>query len=437
MRRLRVFLVGFMFATACASATQDTPIEFPALTPGRAIPSATPATATIRPATAVSVSTAAPTIEPLAISVAPVITATLLRFESWSPDGAWLAVWAFDSAEAFSESATPRGTLYFFNARTGRACEFPYIARYNGMINSSIVWQADGNVAVLTSQPPRYGAPCADDYTELPALIVNPDHDPSRSPNGNYRATTQVQRAGRAETTVIDTRTGEVANVVEWQPVQAGNGAELGGAWLTDDLFLIPYTLDQGPLLLPAGKAVIQIGPELFKRTCEPGAVCWGAAGAVDKTTGQYHLVLLSADQAPGEALIYHSENGRVEAVARRTPAGFSPDGRYLVLYTVDPDGKYGVYMRPLDPPESGEALLRSADGDPFPLSWSPDSTRVAMSWGEGLTLFTTSDGAPIRFWRTDAYVTLPEFLWSPDGRLLASFGKSGKRYVLFVTPIP
>ncbi len=199
--------------------------------------------------------------------------------------------------------------------------------------------------------------------------------DPSLSPGGDYQATTTVMTSTSGllslSTSIVVTPTGQVMNTVPWSIDQRLGEMGLGGAWITDRLFLIYETLPQGPLLIDVGGDVIQIAPDLFGVPTDPGwpAVFYRAQAFMQPGTQTYHLIL----SAGGEerlfppVRLYHSEMGQVEEMpfAHLWSPAFSPDGRYLLLDArPDRDGyECNAYIVPLDRGHQERDLCAHASG--------------------------------------------------------------------------
>jgi len=109
------------------------------------------------------------------VQIEPVVTAGMIRFHSWSPDGETLAYWEFTPEEAAVSYTYPPGSLEFLNARTGQTCPSPYAVGY-GYFSDSIAWLPDGRILIVTGGEVIIGTPCGDDFATLtifPAPITS------------------------------------------------------------------------------------------------------------------------------------------------------------------------------------------------------------------------------------------------------------------------
>jgi len=190
-----------------------------------------------------------PTAIPMAIE--PLVTAAMVRFDSWSPDSETLAYWTFTPEEAAVSYTYPAGTLHFLKARTGQICSYPYDAAY-GYGAGPLTWLPDGKVIVHSGDQARRGTPCGDDFTiitdEFSVSVSNTAA--SISPKGNHRASTVTRTEAdgtlSAVTTIVNASTGQVEDVINWTHRGGEGELGLGGQWLTEDQFLsIHKTFDQ------------------------------------------------------------------------------------------------------------------------------------------------------------------------------------------------
>ena len=193
-----------------------------------------------------------------------------------------------------------------------------------------------------------------------------------------------------------------------------------------------------------------------------------------------------AADAGTSDLWLTEVESGRSEllfpGIANISRGGFdiSPDGREVVVVTADREGKYRLWLVPLDrrtPPRqipnvegsepgfgpTGEIFFRAVEGDTAfvyrvredgtglrkaieqPASQivaiSPDGRWLAV-WaalpGMGTAAYPLGGGSPVRIWGW-----IMRLQWSPDGRLLfmslssvaGGVGSSGKTYVVPLRP--
>jgi hypothetical protein len=286
---------------------------------------------------------------------------------------------------------------------------------------------------VVTGGSTRRGIPCGDDFTPAPypSDAELGKADTALSPECGYRVRTlaedQADSTISAVTTITDTLTGEVENVVEWKHEGGVGELGLGRQWLTEDLFLVNQTLDRGPLLITVGNATIEVASELFglppKEQWDPDKLTdLRAEGELVRRTQTYHIVL---DGAGTEVMLYHSETAEVERIPLRYPSylAFSPDGRWLMLYErYHKDGyeRQALSIRPVDPPGSEARLF----AEEFSCAvWSPEGMEIAVGLpGGAISVFSLPDGVQLGSWATGQYEALP-IAWSPDGNLLAVQG--------------
>lgn len=243
-------------------------------------------------------------------------------------------------------------------------------------------------------------------------------------------------------TSIVVTPTGQVMNTVPWSIDQRLGEMGLGGAWITDRLFLIYETLPQGPLLIDVGGDVIQIAPDLFGVPTDPGwpAVFYRAQAFMQPGTQTYHLIL----SAGGEehrfppVRLYHSETGQVEEMPFThlwSPA-FSPDGRWLLLDERPDRAGYGsnaLWARPVEPPGRQPHFI----GEGIAL-WSPGWTEVTFGLNNTFSVVTFPEGLQRQSGQVRVGYSLYPREWSPDGRWIAFEGYTGRRpEAIFIVEVP
>lgn len=438
--------------TACATLNGETLEEEPGrlettltLTTTREVTPVDTQTPLTSIQTSTPILTATPVVEiaptPL---LEPLVTAEMIRLESWSPDGEIFAYWSFAASQNWDFSYPP-GELVFVEVSTGRQCAFPGQAQYhyNWQHRSLLEWQVDGRVHVLSADPPVSWTPCQEESVEPlgpSALEVVPD--PGLSPAGRFsaRTTGTGERENEVETRITNTQTGAIEIAVRWQTAFYGE-AGLGGDWLSETLFLIYQSLERGPLLIDLDAGVVPVAEVLFGYPpvpCEdpPCETSWIAYGQPVQDGDGYHLVLAETGVESGQArmVLYHSEDGQVEELpgGHQRMGGISPDGRYLELYreswSVEMNRMaYEIWLRPLDPPGAPLQFLAAAKVGPLIITqaWSPQGSRMALRSARWVGVYTLPEMKLSGLWETGQYEPV-EVRWSPDGRYLAVRGSRG-----------
>lgn len=394
-----------------------------------------------------------------AASLEPAVSAAMLRFLSWSPDGETVAYLAHTPEDLAILPPFPPGALNFLNARTGRVCDSALVFPEGDYDRAGqLAWLPDGRLQVELNGQRWQGTPCAGEFSLAPAAGAEAPAavDPALSPGGGHRAATEIlaNKGGflSLETTIVDVATGQVKNVVAWRIDERLGQLGLGGEWLTGDLFLIYETLDEGPLLVVAGGEARPVATELFgleraPSILDPQGVSLRATGAVPAGEDGFHLALAGVGLEAGfpPVRLYHSETGEVEELPYRYlswPA-FSPDGRWLVLDARPDKNGYQtseLWLRPVDP--AGSAPQRLASDVSAPPVWSPDWTQVAVGLRvglrEGVSLLSAPDGTGLGAWTAQDYTLFP-LSWSPGGEFLAVSGSrtAGQGGALFIIRSP
>ena len=400
-----------------------------------------------------------PTIQSWAELIEPVAVGTQLSFDRWSPDSQTIIYWSHTQQDLGANPQVPPGDLHFLDIRTGRDCVYPDTYRGAGGRFGQHAWLSDGKLLVVEDQGQVVvTTPYGDDFTQqtqlFPEQIIevapsSPDrswfllrgeqaywlYTPgtstvqkvegvpigyrngySWSPQGSRVAIT----ANGGSTYVIDARTGEVEQFIEWTH-RGGLGSMPGAIWLSEDQFLISETVDQGPLLVEVGKQPRLVGPELFKVGLESASM---ASAATVEGTGDFHIVLWWPEPHNQRVLLYHSETGEVEELDFSDVwSGFSPDGHWLALSRrplKDGYETYEVWVRPVDPTGSQARLIWASD-DPY-MSWSPTWDKLAKSSTGGLAILSIPEAQRLGLWDNEVYTIYP-MSWSPDSRYVAALG--------------
>lgn len=370
----------------------------------------------------------------------PIATAARVFPHSWSPDSETLAFWTFTEEEVAADFTLPPGTLSFYQTRTGETCQSSVNVSY-GYGSQVISWLSEGRIEVLNDQGQiLHGTPCQDDFVVADGGETTIEGK-ALSPDDRFYVSTVETEPQKFITSIFDAATKEVLHTTAWESAGGLGGIGLGGQWVADDIFLIWTTVEE-PLLFMADGEVVPVVSQLFDQsiaTICPTTPCetyFATAGAMVEGTDSYHLVLytqgIEADFPP--VRLYHSESGEVEELDFTQQGGFSPDGRTLLLYTSLPAESQSLWIRLVDPPGSETRLLLTTDMNPFPISWSPDSTKLVTTSSGNITIFSIPDGTIYKTWDTDGVQTFAGN-WSPDSRYLAVQGilTPGQEEALFV----
>lgn len=372
----------------------------------------------------------------------------LLLPESWSPDGAYFAFWTFHGAQIWDYLSPLPGSLAFYEAPTGRICTFPDILNYQSQIYN-VYWQEDNLVLVQDDQSAWLGAPCADSVQETAS--IQPEYrllPPLLSPSGRYKVENQFyldDNPQRARTSIHDVATGQIVNEVEYTFIES-LGLGWGDHWVTESLYLISTTSDQGPLLLDVHGNMIPVSSDLFQQpitACpedsDDSCLAWSsgrATGSVLDGEDIYHIAFYEKgfSEKYSNVQLYHSETGEIEEIQAMYFHSFSPDGRWLSTYNEQSYSQQDLILtarnfqvRSVDPIGSQPAWSFRSQGR-IPV-WSPDSQRIAAVTTEGLEIFSLSELESLGLWKLDRR-NLPVLLWSPDSQRIV--GIAG-----ILSPIP
>ncbi len=388
-------------------------------------------------------------IEPFAI-------APYIRFESWSPDGQWMAYWSSSQQDVDNQVpyTMPGGTLHLANPESGQVCA---VAQFHTETDgsASVQWGEDGSAIVVVGQEAFRGMPCQvepfralADYTPQ----QNESPDPAISPDGRYRATTALVSSQNGiltlDTSLTPSRETGPSQSVTWQIDERLGDHGLGGEWVSPTQFLIYETLSEGPLLIDIQQGVISVLSELFGlheipsiRDEEGYSLQAMAAPGVEPDT--FHLALsgVGLEAIFPAAMLYHAESGQVERLPYPTVWGFGADYEWLFLYqevfTISfADGGrnsgYHLWARRLEDLEGRWQLIAPALDY---LLWRENASEMAFTQNETSVVWQTfPEGQPMGRWHTGDYWVHPA-AFSPDGRHLVALGNLPGRweYGLFV----
>jgi hypothetical protein len=342
-----------------------------------------PATATV---SATPTDTPVPKLALETLAVAPIDLGLL--FDSWSPDGQWVAYWVVEDTA---------GAEYpvFVNVIDGRRCQHQEIHAegYDGRVD----WQGDDQVTVVLNQQGEAagGSVCGTFATVKGGALPGRRATEEISPDGRYRAERRFVKAleGGGESksvTITDVASGQTIATVPF--VTSSNYGWSGQGWLNDKLYLVGVAVDQGILYisLPSGR-IGEVLPDFFGLDVADERFVTRVDLQADPATGVYHiLVQIYKSSSASPPLVYHSELDRVEQVAFYfawpwySSSSFTPDGHWLLLgdpVEAGTPGPYtGYWLRPVDPP--GSAAIQVVRGVKFE-GLSGDARALAEFWAD------------------------------------------------------
>lgn len=393
--------------------------------------------------------------------ITPLVTAGGRRFElqfdSWSPDGEWIAYWRREGEDGFPAH------LVFVHVDTGVTCWHEEV-NAQSFAPGQVIWGEDSRVAALVSEQ---GAALGGFVCDTFVPVDNPaagDWSPTVdiSPDGRYRAETRLigwdEGGGQYKRlTIVATAAEDIIVTIPYV-----DGANFGWAdqgWLDNELYLVGQTAEQGVLYVsPSEGKVGHVIPDFFgleARATEDGAL---VHSQVDATTGEYHLLLQQWHPDTGKlpALLYHSELDRVEELAYYDAwpffdsSSFTPDGHWLLLGSPVAAGQPGptssYWLRPVDPPGSvAIEITARVDFDGFSLAaqrmgqiaanivrrgWrfcglSTATDRMIFCANDSVYAFSRSGAVPLGRWVARSYnlSRAGQAWWSPDGKRTVVMG--------------
>lgn len=394
----------------------------------------------------IGLNTPSPRPEPQPVRIEPSLTGELLSLAGWSPDGKWLVFWTPETpdpgATGFIELVY---RLSLYHPEPGERCRYDEVTTtgYARILD----WHPDGRWGFQQDDRFLAALPCEDPApTDPEGFYSSAMPDLSVSPDERYQAVT-VQ-TGEEDgllafaTSLIDLETGQPAVLYHadsrsftnfhWRlPTRIGSyDGFLGGEWLTDRVFLLHETYDEGPLLLTTGERVVQVSPEFFGES--PGyqiseSYSRRVSGAPHPDGENFHLLLQTVGVEWDHLYLklYHSETGDVEELPYRQAWGGGFFQGWLFLDPREIVSGYetnGIWARPVDPPGSPGTLLASNVRN---FQVSPDLDRLVYSDDRSrLTLVSFPDGEILQSWETSGYGS-GWIYWSPDGRRIVTSGQA------------
>ena len=446
---LLTILIELTLVGCSASSPQATPVSTSSRLSEAASSTATTQPSTLTPVTPTTIptrTTSTPPVFSLTLQAAPTLAATpiftIVTGKSISPffispDSRWLPYIDFDNE-----------TLHFYDTTRNSICDFPSSIHYLGP-DHFMAWLPDGRVVIQAANDVESGLPCSGFVTATPAEILTLDHqDPSFSPGARYQAVEKLspntQGPPNQITSIIEVATGKIVMEANYVKMAQGGGT-ITGYWLDGSHFLIPFTVDQGPLLLAPGKPVIKVASDIFHLPLTPGSAgydIWMARSDVESQTAEgFHLMLIPVFatnnmKASNPLQIYNSETGQVETLPYLVTQGaFSNDGHWLMVSTVTPQGEE-ILIRPIDPPGSAFQPLSVQE---LTFTWSPDGSKYyQVSQDQAtITVYSFSGSTLLGSWQAPDYELSPS--WSPDGKFLVVWSRKHSDYnqqAIFVIPI-
>jgi hypothetical protein len=354
--------------------------------------------------------------EPLHLITEPLATATRLRFDTWSPDGRWMAYWQGESEDLPAH-------LVFIDTHSGKVCRHEELT--SGFWDGYAIWQDDGRVLAMLNRNKDVfrGTPCG--VFDPVRDYALPEEGGDVSSDGRYRADTVARTEEQLihnVTTITELRTGKTVAHVAWDA--SVHALQSGPRWLNDELYLLGQTLNQGVLYIepPYGRTG-DVLTDLFGLGAQYDKSIWHVFSYTDPVAGTYHI-LLQWDGGPVRSpiLLYHSELKKVEELAfyevhpfsatDHEPLDFfSPEGKWLLvsdpLNEEHPPNAIGedYWLQPVDPPGS-EAVKIATGLAAGKTSWA--AQKMAFYDRQAIYIFNLPDGELLGRWAASRFTLIP-----------------------------
>ncbi|MBN1430333.1 MAG: hypothetical protein JXB07_18325 [Anaerolineae bacterium] len=441
-----------------------------------------------------SVATIESTRFPSGTRIEPLITSSgQLIALGWSPNGEWFA---------YRDLSTSYDYLYdLVSGDTCPLAEMPPLLMQQ-MTHSDWEWLADNRLLVILPDRVIITEPCAESEQDISTVFTthpmgiasaNADHNLlvlysirdeyfcswylydaldgslwamppdvgglntgfSWSPGSTYlaiMALTNPMKPHQGRVWVMDVTSGNIARVIDMD-LWVQDAPYLGPPWISDTQFVVPRTLDRGPLLVTIGGGITLIPEQIFgakmqNEECSKEACLMHTFVRTAGTSDAGQHLMWEIWYAGYDRQIYHAETGEIEAVDFTGDVSFSPDGQWMLIWNRE---EQSLYLRAIDPPGAPLVpLLFEGEVNPKwsfnPFKWSPDSETFAVTVeaGQYVALYSVPDAHEAGRWWADDYTLgspglwSPSYewatpgVWSPDGKYLLLTG-SGAGSALFL----
>jgi hypothetical protein len=500
-------LLAVIWLVGCSASPNMTPQAEPAddqappvTEPAPAVPIPNLTGTALLDARSHTLATITPTSLPSGTRVEPLITSSgRLIALGWSPNSEWFA---------YRDLSTSYDYLY--HVATGDTCrlvETPQLVMWE-MLHPYWEWLADGRLLVLSPERVLITEPCAESGQDISAVFAqhpagiasaNADHNLlvfysirdeyfhnwylydaldgslwtmppdvgglstgfSWSPGATYLAVmalTDPMNPPKGRVWVMDVASGDIMRMIDMD-LWVQDAPYLGPSWISETQFVVPRTLDRGPLLIMMDGEVTLIPKQIFGTTlknegcdCDKEACLMHTFVRTAGTSDAGHHLMWEIWYEDYNRQLYHPETGEIEAIDFTGEISFSPDGQWMLIWNRD---EQSLYLRAIDPPGAVlTPLPLEGELNPKwsfnPFNWSPDSGTFAVTveseryvalynvpsahevgrwWADGYTL-----GSPGQ-WSLSYEWTTPG-VWSPDGKVLLLTG-SGAGSALFLIQKP
>ncbi|MFO7536483.1 MAG: hypothetical protein R6X32_00305, partial [Chloroflexota bacterium] len=424
----------------------DGPWQFTWSLPGAAAvsPTATPDTAALLPQPLTPIFTAP------AIHLWPAAWRT--DAFQWAENGDWFGFGVgAEEPENGRSSNGLLGHIHFLNLQSQEVCPFPHDQDVTAPM---LGWGTDDTAVVYNVEQLGagwWGVPCTDAWQPAADItgVYRPSHPFSPvSPDETYRVEALVTEEGQGNIwinlSLIEQASGLAVNNFTY--LHKGSLPNLvinvwhlrenpdAGYWLDNETFLVPITLDQGPLLLTTGGEVVNLARDLFgvpERIGQQGEFLLTADAVYQPDTDTFDFLLSSTFDisAAPPALLYHGDGGIVEQLpADAIQFVFSANGRWLAVYPLaaisSSRGYYDRWLRPVKPAGTDDYVLLPDETHRYRhLDANWERLAVVDSVTGRVTIQTFPNETPLAVWTTAEYTLHDAAAWSPDGRFLLLSG--------------
>jgi hypothetical protein len=341
--------------------------------------------------------------------------------------------------------------LAFVNVASGEVCSHPEVKAQN-LWGGDVIWQGRNVLAVLSPDNDAWsGLPCSfftmlDDYRAMDARAVT-------SPDNHYQAETATlgwtDELMHNVTTITELTTNQPVIEATWDG--SPHAIQRGPQWLTNELYLIGQTVDQGVLYLSATNGRGKIGNVLTDffalETDNKNEDFWWVFTHVNRDTDEYLILLRNLGGASGSPLLlYSSQSGHVEELHFDTTwsfgevsdgSPFSPDGQWLFVGRHNSEGNSAADSYSFYKINSGDVFAAEvAKG--LSGGWlSSDMAKITFFDADNIYVFDFPPHTLLSQWKASDYELEP-IEWSPDSQHVIAKGNplfSGGEALFVIKP--
>ena len=437
----------------------------------------------------------APTKEPLPTSVVPIprtpvqplVEARSITLGSWSPDGKYLLFSSLDTSED-----PPSTTLNFLSAESRDLCQADERYPPVSSLRRQVAWLPDGRLLFISEEgemdllkpcaagrerltdryPARFSQVAAYEVQssrialqsaeslwildgdslearQIPEISLNPYEarwdSAAWSPGGERLAICRLSGRDRKAGSTLYLVAGDTGEVVKSLPLESATDQHAPGVeWLARDELL----LHSGGVLTMVDlrsdpPRIVNVLKDIFALDIADPFEISSWTSVVHPAAESYHLAVRVNHPRNQNLYLYHSETDSVEILRHEVDTIlFFPDAEWAELRRMPDVPTYGdeYELVWVDTPQDARRLIvqgHTPRGYPTLYArYLPQSSQMAFSSSQGVSLVSIPDGELLRFWElagteSSSYAYVYD---CPDGKALVAIAE---RFALYFIPLP